>query len=166
MTEPILGPETSSSRARSVAMSMSQPNYSAQGNLNQAKLISQTGSLGALAAIEESPTYAQQDIFDRDLERHIPREKVGSQRGQRKKNVQEVIRRKQINNVAFITIGGLVFVSIIAWFEALRTFYNNVFEAEDFDDRFGPTFRRLGFALLSTSLSIILVVLIYRNIIQ
>jgi len=147
MNDAILDPNTNSGRLRSIGLNLTQPNYSAQGNIEQAKLISSQG-----AALE---TGIARDVFDRDMERHGSRERLKKYRA-----------KKQINNVAYIAIGGFVFVTIIAWFELLRTFYDNIFEVSEFDDRFGPTFRRLGFAILVTGVAGILIILLYRNIIK
>jgi hypothetical protein len=132
-----------SGRTNALALHMSQPTYSPAGNISQAETIIAQGD-----ALETGIALNNTEIMDPE------------------KTIEGLRYVKQINNVGFIMIGGLIFIGIISWFEALRAFYDAIFEFRDVQHRFATTFRRIGYALFVTSIVIILIVLLYRNVIR
>jgi hypothetical protein len=65
-------------------------------------------------------------------------------------------------NIPFVIMSGIVFIALLAWFEALRSFYDRTWELDPTPARFNPSWERVGYALFISLISAILIWIIYN----
>jgi len=69
---------------------------------------------------------------------------------------------KLVTNIQRIIITAVVFVSVLTWFEFLRTLYDAIFNVNGDGHYPGIIAKRLAYAILVTAIAIITIYIIYR----
>lgn len=64
-------------------------------------------------------------------------------------------------SIETIIISALIFIGILAWFEFLRSWFDNVFNGQP-QTNFAPVWHRLVYAVFITALVLILLYVVYR----
>ena len=81
----------------------------------------------------------------------------------RSQDVPDIPERQSNITVSIetIVISALIFIGILAWFEFLRTWYDNVFTLGT-PHNFDIVYHRLWYAIFITALVLILIYIVYR----
>lgn len=72
------------------------------------------------------------------------------------------IEKRFALNVPFVVMSGIVFIALLAWFEALRSFYDRAWELDPTSARFNPAWERVGYAVLVSLIAAIIIWVIYN----
>ena len=104
--------------------------------------------IGTITAIEQQAVQAAETVEDVDFldeDDDVPRP--------RGPNI--------ILSIETIIISALIFIGILAWFEFLRSWFDNVFNGQP-QTNFVPVWHRLVYAVFITALVLILLYVVYR----
>lgn len=65
-------------------------------------------------------------------------------------------------NILLIIASAVIFITVLSWFEVIRSLYDRTWEIQPVPDRFNPTYERMGYAVLVSLLAIIIVWIFYH----
>lgn len=65
-------------------------------------------------------------------------------------------------NIFLIIASAVIFITVLSWFEVIRSLYDRTWEIEPIPARFNPTYERMGYAVLVTLLAIVVVWIFYH----
>ena len=103
------------------------------------------GTLTGAIAVEAAEEAELVDVIEEDADPEVPRGRPA--------NI--------ILSIETIIISALIFIAILAWFEFIRSWFDNVFDDEVVHN-ISAIFHRLWYAIFITVLALILIYIVYR----